>query len=259
VEALPPLDADLAHSTRRETFVVLARPFLCAAAYVFCAWRGFWPLAPLVIFALFVSIVTSAHDAVHGSLGLKKRAGEWALFALGALVLESGHAYRLTHLRHHKVFPGPDDPEGEPAHRTAWGAAAMGPAFLVRLWLWAWRRGQDRTWLAAEAAWAVGVALAALALSPFTLWPLFYAVMVFVGSWVYPLLTAHLPHRHWGDTALTQTHTLRGRIIPTLFLELTFHLEHHLYPRVPTHKLAALSKRLQPYLERNGVVPWIVP
>jgi beta-carotene hydroxylase len=110
VEALPALDVDLARSSPRETFRVLARPFLCTAAYAVCAWQGLWPLAPVAVFALFVSIVTSAHDAVHGSLGLSKRGTEWALFALGALVLESGHAYRLTHLRHHKVFPGPTTP-----------------------------------------------------------------------------------------------------------------------------------------------------
>jgi beta-carotene hydroxylase len=142
---------------------------------------------------------------------------------------------------------------------TLWGAVCAGPTFLVRLWLWAWKRGTDRRWLAAEAAWAVGIALLALALSPFTLWPLAYVVMVVLGAWVYPLLTAHLPHRHYGDSPLTHTHTLRGRIVPALFLELTYHLEHHLYPRVPTHKLKELSKRLSPYLARNGVVPWRVP
>jgi beta-carotene hydroxylase len=83
--------------------------------------------------------------------------------------------------------------------------------------------------------------------------------MVVVGSWVYPLLTSHLPHRDFGATPLTQTHTLRGRIIPALFLELTFHLEHHLYPAVPTHRLAELSRRLEPYFARAGVEPWRVP
>jgi beta-carotene hydroxylase len=262
VEALPAFNdiaADLARPTKREAFVVLVRPFLCTLAYVAFALLGWWPLAPVAVFALFTAIVTSTHDAVHGSLGLSKRATEWWLFALGALVLESGHAYRLTHLRHHKVFPGPDDPEGEPARLTAWGAVAAGPTFLVRLFVWAWKRNVDRAWLGAEAAWAIGVALVALAVAPWTLWPLCYVVMVLAGSWSYPLLTSHLPHRDYGDSVLTQTHTLRGRIIPALFLELTFHLEHHLYPRVPTHKLNALSRRLEPYFARNGVTPWRVP
>jgi len=82
-----------------------------------------------------------------------------------------------------------------------------------------------------------------------------YAVLAIVGSWVYPLLTVHLPHRNYGETPLTQTHTLRGSVIPKLFLELTYHLKHHLYPQVPSHNLAKLSRRLTPYLQSYGVVP----
>src|SRR6266511_3550214 len=67
-----------------------------------------------------------------------------------------------------------------------------------------------------------------------------YAVMAIVGSWVYPLLTVYLPHHDYGDTPLTQTRTLRGHLIPAVFLELTYHLEHHLYPQVPSPRLAEL-------------------
>lgn len=40
-----------------------------------------------------------------------------------------------------------------------------------------------------------------------------------------------------------------------MFLELTYHLEHHLYPQVPSHHLAALARRLDGYLAANGVRP----
>ncbi|MFC5750565.1 fatty acid desaturase [Actinomadura rugatobispora] len=84
---------------------------------------------------------------------------------------------------------------------------------------------------------------------------LVYATMMIAGSWVYPLLTVHLPHRHYGEDPLTQTHTLRGRVVPALFLELTYHLEHHLYPQVPSHHLARLARRLDPFLDAAGVRP----
>ena len=92
------------------------------------------------------------------------------------------------------------------------------------------------------------------------LWPktpalLAYAGMAIAGSWVYPLLTVYLPHHDFGDTPMTQTRTLRGRVIPALFLELTYHLEHHLYPAVPSHHLAELSRRLDLVLEAAGVRP----
>ena len=89
--------------------------------------------------------------------------------------------------------------------------------------------------------------------------PLIYAVLAIAGSWVYPLLTVHLPHHHYGDSPWTQTGTLRGQIIPALFLELTYHLEHHLYPAVPSHHLPELSRRLEPYARAAGVRPRRVP
>src|SRR5690349_8131911 len=85
------LGPDLLHTSRREAAWILARPFFCASLFAVAARLGAWPLAPMAIFFLFVGIVSSAHDAVHGSLGLSARATDWALFALGALVLESGH------------------------------------------------------------------------------------------------------------------------------------------------------------------------
>jgi beta-carotene hydroxylase len=263
IPTLEALGADLRATSRAQRRLALARPFLCAAAYALAAYAGLWWLTPLLVFLVFVAVVTVTHDVVHGAIGLSRRQTDWALFVLGALLLESGHAYRATHLRHHRVFPGSDDPEGDPARLSLLGAIVWGPQFLPRLWCWALARsnpgGSQRRWLIAEAAWALAVPAAGLWLLRWTPAVLVYAALATVGSWVYPLLTVHLPHRHYGATPLTQTHTLRGRIIPALFLELTYHLEHHLYPEVPSHHLPELSRRLDPFLRRAGVRPRRVP
>jgi beta-carotene hydroxylase len=261
--SLSVLGRDLLDTSRRQRIVVLARPFVWLAAYFLAASAGWWWSVPLVLVFLFISVVTAAHDVVPGALNLSGRGTDWALFFIGALVLESGHAYQLTHFRHHRVFPGREDPEGDPARMSFLGAILHGPIFLPRLWSWAWkqtRRGSvERRWLLCEAAW-VAIVLAASACA----WPdssalCVYAALVIAGGWVYPLLTVHLPHRNYGETPLTQTHTLRGRIVPRLCLELTYHLEHHLYPEVPSHNLRALSSRLEPFFTAAGVVPTRVP
>jgi beta-carotene hydroxylase len=135
-----------------------------------------------------------------------------------------------------------------------------GPVFLIRLWCWSFARGRLRKGLAAGRG---GVPVAAV-VGGILLWPvtpalLAYATMAIVGSWVYPLLTVYLPHHDYGDEPLTQTRTLRGRIIPAVFLELTYHLEHHLYPQVPSHNLPELARRLDPYFTAAGVRPVAVP
>jgi fatty acid desaturase len=251
------LGTDLLVTTRRQRILALTRPYLGVAAFALLAWLGWWWLTPLVVFSIFVAVVTVTHDVVHRTLGLGPRQTDWALFLLGAVLLESGHAYRITHEQHHRLFPHPDDPEGYPANLSLLGAVCYGPVFLVRLWCWAYRRNrEDRTWLLAEAALPLAALATGALLSP---WVLGYAVMAIVGSWVYPLLTVYLPHHDYGDTPLTQTRTVRGRIIPAVFLELTYHLEHHLYPQVPSHNLAELARRLDPVLAGAGVRPVRVP
>jgi beta-carotene hydroxylase len=263
IPILDSLGADLLTTSPRQRQLALARPIFGLVAYGLAAHAGLWWVTPFLVFLTFIAVVTVTHDVVHGSLGLSQRATDWALFAMGAVLLESGHAYRATHLRHHRVFPGRDDPEGDPARMTLVGAILWGPFFLPRLWYWAFSQSKlgsaQRRWLIAEAAWPLCVIAAGVSLLPWTPAVPMYTALAIAGSWVYPLLTVHLPHRHYGDTALTQTHTLRGRIIPALFLELTYHLEHHLYPEVPSHKLPELSRRLDGTLRRAGVRPWRVP
>src|SRR6202035_1771695 len=104
-----------------------------------------------------------------------------------------------------------------------------------------------------EAAAPIAVLCGGVLAWPYTPGVLVYAVLAIVGSWVYPLLTVYLPHHGYGEIPLTQTSSLRGHLLPALFLELTYHLEHHLYPAVPSHHLPELARRLAPFFERAGV------
>jgi beta-carotene hydroxylase len=257
------LGDDLLVTTPRQRWIALARPFVGVALYALAWALGLWWLSPLIVFLIFVAVVTVTHDVVHGTLGLNRRQTDWALFLTGLVLLESGHAYRTTHLQHHKVFPSDDDPEGYPAKISLLGAALYGPVFLARLWFWAFqrnaRRPAQRVWLVIEALMPLLAIAGGILLWSVTPALLVYVALAIVGSWVYPLLTVHLPHRNFGDTPLSQTHTLRGTIVPALFLELTYHLEHHLYPQVPSHHLKELARRLDPFFDRAGVVRWRVP
>lgn len=253
---LAELGHDLLTTTPFQCFISLIRPFICVGLYTLFATLGWWPLAVLALMLLFITIVASAHDLVHQTLGLPRWLNGIMLALIGMLVLESGHAYRVTHLQHHRRFPHDDDPEGDPARMSFWRSILEGPIFLFRLWLWAWRHApEERGWLLLEAGWFVGFILAGLSLWPQSPTLLIYAGLVIAGSWVYPLSTVHLPHNVNGENVLLQTYTLRGHIIPKLFLELTYHLEHHLYPAVPSHHYAELARRLEPYLQRAGVEP----
>ena len=252
---LAELGADLLATTGRQRLLALSRPGAGVLAFAVLAWLRWWWLTPPVVFGVFVAVVTVTHDVVHRTIGLSARATNWALFAMGLVLLESGHAYQATHAQHHRLFPHPDDPEGYPANLSMVGAICYGPVFLARLWWWSYRRGRDRPWLLAEAAAPIAALIGGELAWHHTPGVLVYAVMAIAGSWVYPLLTVYLPHHGYGQTPLTQTRTLRGRVIPAIFLELTYHLEHHLYPQVPSHQLPELARRLEAYLAANDVRP----
>jgi beta-carotene hydroxylase len=258
---LDDLDGDLLTTTPWQRRVTLARPFAGIAVFAVMAWLGWWWLTPLVVLGIFVAIVTATHDVVHCTLGLTQRQTSVWLFLLGLVLLESGHAYQMTHRQHHRLFPSPEDPEGYPANLSFVGAVFYGPTFLVRLWLWSMARAdwRGRCWLLAEGAAPFLAVAGGVALWDTTPYLLVYAVMAIVGGWSYSLLTVYLPHHDYGNDPLTQTRTLRGRLIPAIFLELTYHLEHHLYPQVPSHNLPELARRLEPYFTQAGVRPVAVP
>jgi len=143
---LAELGDDLLITSRRQRWKTLSRPFIGLIIYGLAVYLGLWWLSPIIVFLIFVAVVTATHDVVHGAIGLSKRQTDFFLFLLGIILLESGHAYRTTHHQHHVHFPADNDPEGYPAKIGLMGAALYGPIFLWRLWWWAFGRNKGKTW-----------------------------------------------------------------------------------------------------------------
>jgi len=248
------LGRDLLVTTRAQRNRALARPLLGVAAFAALWAAGLRWLAPLGLAATFTCVIGTTHDFVHGSLGLRRHGRDAVLCLLPLLILQCGHVYRTTHPQHHRVFPGggTDDPEGLVADAGLVRTLVEGPLFLPRLWLWSWRRVashvRQRRFLVAEAA-AIPLALVAgLLLLRWSAAPLTWVLLSLAAGWLLPLVTVWLPHRHHGETPETSATSLRWPVVPRLLLGLTYHLEHHLYPQVPSHRMHELAHRLEPWL-----------
>jgi beta-carotene hydroxylase len=251
------LASDLLHVTPRQRWLTVALPFACVAAYVAFAGLGWWPPAVLAVAAYtFYSYGSTSHDLVHGNLRLPRRLNRVLLSLVELLGLRSGHAYQAAHLHHHASFPHDDDVEARAA-QGSWRAALLaGPLHQPRVWWWAVRHARhDRGWMMLEGIACVALAVGAVAAWPVTPIPLIYVVLVVLGSWTFPLITAYLPHNAGGADALAQTWRFRGTVAAVVFRQHLYHLEHHLYPRVPHHHWPTLAERLDPYLDRAGVKP----
>lgn len=256
------LGRDLLQVSGRQRVLSVMRPVACFGLYFVFAWHGWWVPAVLAVAGLmFITYVSTSHDLVHRTLGFPRWFNEVLLAVVEGLVLRSGHAFRLTHLHHHRRFPEHDDIEGAAAHMSWWRALLEGVTLQPRLFKWAWRRarGDERRWMLVEALSIAGALAASVWFWPQT--PVFvvYAALVLTSGWLYPFATVWLPHRAEGETALQQTHAVRGRWIPEVFLQHTYHLEHHLYPSVSSHQWPVLAKRLDAYLEAQGVKPVQLP
>jgi beta-carotene hydroxylase len=256
------LGRDLLNVTDGQRILSVARPLVCFGAYLLFATQGWWVPAVLSVAGLmFITYVSTSHDLVHRTLGLPRWLNELLLAVIEGLVLRSGHAFRLTHLQHHRRFPAHDDIEGRAAHMTWWCALLEGVTLQPRLFVWAWGRARpdERRWMLVEGSMIVAAVVMSLILWPHTPVFLIYVGLVFSSSWLYPLATVWLPHQAEGENVLLQTHAVRGRWIPEIFLQHTYHLEHHLYPSVSSHQWPVLAKRLDAYFADHGVKPVRVP
>jgi beta-carotene hydroxylase len=261
IQSVPPLrelGEDLLRTTPLRRGVTLAVPFLCTAAYFVCALRGYWPLAVLAVMALsFFTYGSTSHDLVHRTLGLRRWANDLLLSATELLCLRSGHAYQAAHLYHHAQFPAEDDVEGASARMSFWRTLLEGPIYQIRIWPWALRRAgsRERALILAEGACCLGLFVASVLLLPRTPVPFVYAALAVMGSWIFPLITAHLQHYPQEKDPLFQTRTFRGIGARIVALDHLYHLEHHLYPAVPHQHWPRLAERLDPYLAKAGVRP----
>lgn len=253
---LSELGLDLLQSGRPQILRLFLRPVFCGLAFIGFVWLAWWPLAILSASGLFMYVVFLNHDLIHNTLRLPRWLNEWLIAVVPALVLSSGHAFQVSHLQHHRRFPLDDDPEGDAARWSWWRALLEGVIFPYKIWWWAWGRASTkRKWLALEAAWFVAFWITALILWPKIPALTIYAGLMNLGNWIVPLATVHLPHNPHGADALTQTRTVRGFLIPAIFLDQTYHLEHHLYPSVPSHNYTKLAARLDAYFQRKKVAP----
>ena len=259
---LEELGVDLLRVSAGERAWSIARPLICFAAYFIFAGEGWWlPAVGSVAGLMFITYVSTSHDLLHRTLGFSRRINEVLLSLTELLVLRSGHAFRVTHLNHHRRFPAADDVEGAVA-RLPWGRALLaGIGHQTSLFIWAWRHAHpvERRWMVAEAGVIVAAITSSVVGLRVTPVPFVFVALVVTSSWLYPFATVWVPHRAAGDNALTQTIAVRGRWVPELFLQHTYHLEHHLYPAVPSYRWPELARRLDPWLRARGVQPVVLP
>lgn len=222
---------------------------------------GWADAAGVLLLALsFNAAFLLLHEGMHGMLARGERRNRWASFLGGLPLLVPASAYRVLHVRHHRDLGGPDDPEdyrnlaGPHAWLLQWVRLLLGvPLYLVAIPLLGLRYGAsaDRRRILLELLLIAAALAAAVALLPTPL---------LLRLWLLPALAAGVltSLRGFAQHGLTDpddphanARTMRpNRVVAALLLHENHHLEHHLFPDVPSHHLPRLHALLWPRLPR---------
>lgn len=234
---------DLVGLTRREIFVELSLPLPWLLAAILAGQagqRGWLVFATLVMFMMGLRIT---HNAFHRNLGISRSAGDLVMFALSVLLGGAMHAIEYTHLRHHQDCLGEDDIEGHIAHHQFFSALLHSPIYPLQIHWVAMRSGslRQKRWIAIELA-AVLLLHTMIWLGDNSTFKLMALSLYFANASA-PLVGIWAVHRGCAQGPF-RARTSRSVVLNVLTVSLFNHLEHHLYPGVPTCHLPILARRL---------------
>lgn len=207
------------------------------------------------------------HEGMHGILFRRRGANRWGSVLLGASVLMGFTAYRVLHLRHHRFLGTPEDPDDYHNYtrrkHLVWlmhfARLTIGcvvyifaiPALALRHGTWTQRRD-------------VSVEYGVLAVL-YTLAFLMIPLHVLAVTWLLPLLVVAVMVQVRGftqhgiadadDPLLASRCIQPNRFVAALVLHENHHLEHHLFPEIPSYHLERLHHLLWPHLPRAVTVP----
>lgn len=233
--------------TSTQRFIELARPWLLLVVYIWLSNTGLYLPAVAAAAVTCLAGFVQMHDAIHHSLGLSKRANSLVLTISGLLLLKSGHALKVTHLRHHGRCLSDQDPEGAPARWTLKEVFLRGPYHIFALRIAALRMSPNtRNIQLVEAAMTLVLLIGFVLLYTLTgSWTgLLYWAVAFALSSLMPLWASYIPHHlaHQNPVRLASVKTA-GLWTP-IVTSFAFHHLHHTYPQVPTALLPKAAREL---------------
>lgn len=255
--------------------LVLPYPFLLLSWWF--ASQSLYVFACSCTYLFFASAFRQAHDGYHHSLGVGKRSTTMILMLLSVLLMTGLHSIRATHMQHHRNPLGEDDLEGSLA-KLAWWQALIGG---IRYRFDIYKRGMQLSSANNRCkAWVefalIGIVITLIgAAAGFSLWQtdlaagsgystytaivqvaVYHLIVMLSANSIVGLIAVWGVHHDTEEQTIARTE--RNKVVNLLTFGLLFHVEHHLFPAVPTNNLPKLAQRLDlvaPHLSEKRVVP----
>ncbi|WP_371226323.1 fatty acid desaturase [Roseovarius sp. 2305UL8-3] len=220
--------------------LLLPLPWLSLSLVLYAS--PLWMAGPLASFMFFLCALRLNHEAIHGNLGLSRRGDNRVMHVLSALMCGSNHADAYCHLKHHKHAMGPEDHEGKCSHMSAGQVLLYGPRFPVDLNLAAWRSGSPKWRRLVLIDWIGVVAVVAMILLSGQWFLMLHLAAMATAQCLTAFFAVWITHQGTAHTGVAGR-SQRGPLARVAYL-MFYHREHHLFPKVPVHRLPVLAARL---------------
>lgn len=211
------------------------------------AYYGYYLVALPFSAFFFLTALRQVHNGFHNSLGTNKFLTWFSLFSNSILMMASIHAVKFNHIRHHKYCLTEDDYEGKSAGMSWYGAILYGPVHMFLIHKVTLQSG-NKNYRRNVILELVCIAIIAAVVFYFNISFLIYHIIVMiVGEFLmafFAVWTVHHDTHDHPEMARTQRSGWKNKITFSMF----YHLEHHLFPAVPTIKLPELAKRIDEVL-----------
>ncbi len=208
------------------------------------AYFEYWFFALGASFMFYLCGLRQVHNAFHYAIGISRGAHEFLMFLLSIIMLGSMHAVQFNHLRHHKHCMDEEDVEAACALMPWWKALLYGPVFPYLLHKTALQKGNVRVRRWVQAELVANVIWISLVLFVFDSVILEYHLAVMLVANCLTAFFAVWTVHHDCDRSHYIARTVREKLKSRVTYSMFYHVEHHLYPKVPTCRLRTLSARL---------------
>ncbi len=251
--------------------IMVSFGFVLIAYSAAAKWMPLWLAFPINVLLAYAAY-TPVHEACHRNVVDAKHRHAWLNDATGMLVafplFGSFHLHQLTHLAHHAHT---NDPEKDPDHVMAstglWsmlGRSLRLPLVHIVMGYQMARARSDGTKRMVIGTLQLVVALIGMLWLAWTYDATAAILCTLVAALVAGMLLAvvfdwlpHHPHtsrERWEHTRVVTFSPWLQRIIDTLLLGQSYHLVHHLYPRVPYYRYKTVFAQLRGFFESNGAL-----
>lgn len=207
------------------------------------AYFGYYWLALPCSAFFFLTGLRQVHNGFHNSLGTNRFLTWLSLYINSILLMASIHAVKFNHLRHHKYCLSEEDQEGKSAHMTWYGAILYGPIHMFKIHQITWQIGNKKYRRNMLIELLSAGAFAFIAFYFNIHWLIYHIIVMIIGEFLmafFAVWTVH--HDTHDDPKLARTQ--RGKWKNKITFSMFYHLEHHLFPAVPTIKLPELARRI---------------